>query len=76
MFNEPEHDISIAPFTADELREAKRRIKDNKACGEDDIPAEILKRCDFDEIVLKYCKTALTEGKTPGNIIPVPKKAS
>ena len=79
MFYEPEHDISTAPFTAEELREAKRRIKDNKACGEDGIPPEVLKRCDLDDIVLKYCNTALTEGKAPdqwkiSNIIPVPKK--
>ena len=79
MFTEPEHDISTEPFTAEELKQAKSRIKDNKACGEDGIPPEVLKRCDLDDIVLNFCNTALTEGLAPeqwkiSNIIPVPKK--
>ena len=79
LFTEPEHDISTEPFTAEELKLARSRIKDNKACGEDGIPPEVLKRCDLDDIVLKFCNTALTEGMAPeqwkiSNIIPVPKK--
>ena len=81
MFTEPEHDISTEPFTAEELKQAKSRIKDNKACGEDGIPPEVLKRCDLDDIVLNFCNTALTEGLAPeqwkiSNIIPVPKKGT
>ena len=79
MFSEPEHNISTAPFTTAELKNAKTRIKENKACGEDGISPEVLKRCNLDDLVLKYCNTALLEGIAPdqwkiSNIIPVPKK--
>ena len=76
---EVHQDISTAPFSVDELKEAKSRIKENKACGEDGITPEVLKRCNLDDIVLKFCNSALLEGLAPdqwkiSNIIPVPKK--
>ncbi|XP_063680135.1 uncharacterized protein LOC134815526 [Bolinopsis microptera] len=71
--------ISTEPFTLEELKAAKLRIKEGKAPGDDGIPPEVLKRCDLDEIVLSFCNKALTDGIAPdqwriSNIIPVPKK--
>ena len=71
--------ISTEPFSKDELKVAKARIKENKACGEDGIPPEVIKRCDLDDIILSFCNGALEEGQAPeqwkiSNIVPVPKK--
>ena len=51
---------------------------EGKTSGEDNIPPEVLKRCDLDDIVLGFCNDALLEGKTPSqcsilNIVPIPK---
>ena len=71
--------IESTPFTLDELKVAKTKIKEGKACGDDGIPPEVLKRCDLDEIVLEFCNEALESGLAPdqwrlSNIVPVPKK--
>ena len=72
-------DISTDPFTKEELQQAKRKIKEGKACGDDGITPEVLKRCDLDDIILQFCNRALEQGVAPDqwglcNIIPVPKK--
>ena len=77
MFKELE--ISTEPFTPKELQLAKERITEGKAYGEDGISPEVMKRCDFDEIILGFCNQALNDGVAPEqwricNIIPVPKK--
>ena len=77
MFKELE--ISTEPFTPKELKLAKGRITEGKAYGEDAISPEVMKRCDFDEIILGFCNQALNGGTAPeqwriSNIIPVPKK--
>lgn len=41
------YELDIA-FTMDELKQAIRAMKNNKACGKDDIPIEILKHVDSD----------------------------
>lgn len=79
---EPIHgplDINTDPFTLEEYRIAKTSIKEGKACGDDNIAPEVLKRCDLDQIVLDFCNQALTKGEKPdhwsiSNIIPLPKK--
>ena len=79
---EPIHgplDINTDPFTLEEYRMAKSSIKEGKACGDDQIPPEVLKRCDLDHIVLDFCNNALMKGEKPeqwsiSNIIPLPKK--
>ena len=79
---EPIHDtldISTDPFTLEEYRTAKSSIKEGKACGDDQIAPEVLKRCDLDQIVLDFCNNALMKGEKPeqwsiSNIIPLPKK--
>ena len=57
----------------------KKQIVEGKAYGDDCISPEVLKRVDIDDIVLKFCNDALSEGKIPeqwkiSNIVPVPKK--
>ena len=52
---------------------------EGKTSGEDNIPPEVLKRCDLDNIVMNFCNDALLEGKKPRsqwsilNIAPIPK---
>ena len=70
--------IEAGPFTKEEYRKAKTAIKEGKSCGEDGIPPEVLKRCDLDEEILKFCNDAILEEKKPEqwsvmNIIPIPK---
>ena len=49
-----------------------------ESCGEDGIPAEVLKRCDMDAIILSFCNNALVNGEKPSqmfllNTVPIPK---
>ena len=76
-------DIKDGPFTLDEYRKVKASLKLGKAAGPDNIPPEVFKNCDFDdcnfdEICLQFCNSALMENDKPDlwsfmNIIPVPK---
>ena len=75
----PPGPIDIGPFTRDELRTAKSRLKEARAFGDDSIPPEVLKRCDIDDIVLGFCNGALNGEGVPdqwriSNLVPVPKK--
>ena len=75
----PQLDICTEPFNIAELEVAKKQIVEGKACGEDGIPPEVVKRVDLDDIILDFCNKALLEGKVPdqwkhSNIVPVPKK--
>lgn len=72
-------DICEAPFTLDELIEAKAQITEGKAYGEDGISPEVMKRVDLDGIILDFCNKALMDGEIPEqwkhlNIVPIPKK--
>ena len=42
----------IGPFDIDEYQLAKKRLREGKAAGPDEIPPEVLKRCNIDEIIL------------------------
>jgi len=71
-------DIEPGPFTIHELSEAKKQLVEGKACGDDGIPAEVIKRANIDRIVLNFCNEALSNNKIPdqwkiSNIVPVPK---
>ena len=71
-------DIKDDPFTLDEFRKVKSSIKIGKAAGPDEIPPDVYKSCDFDEISLNFCNRALMENDQPDlwsymNIVPVPK---
>jgi hypothetical protein len=70
--------IKTGPFSREELSDAKKQLAEGKACGEDGITAEVLKRVDIDDIVLNFCNDALCDNKIPdqwriSNIVPVPK---
>jgi hypothetical protein len=65
-------------FTLEEFRKVKASLKIGKAAGPDNIPPEVFKFCDFDEICLDFCNKALLQNDKPElwsymNIIPVPK---
>ena len=71
-------DIKDDIFTIEEFRRVKSSLKLGKAAGPDEIPPEVFKYCDFDEICLDFCNRALLENDKPDlwsymNIIPVPK---
>lgn len=45
IMNAPTYDANCEPPTEDEIREAIKKLKNNKASGEDGLPAEIYKSC-------------------------------
>ncbi|CAH1250533.1 Hypp8867 [Branchiostoma lanceolatum] len=71
--------IRDGPFDQEEYEKARKSLVEGKACGEDGIPPEALKRCKgLDTIILDFCNRALIEGEKPEqwsllNIIPIPK---
>ena len=76
---ETDLNISTEPFSRAELFQAKKLIKENKACGDDGIPPEVVRRCNLDDIILDFCNNTLMHKHKPEqwsilNIVPVPKK--
>ena len=70
-------DISDSMFTLNEYQEAKKDLIDRKACGPDGITSELLKYCNVDEIMLKFCNSLLN-GEKPDqwsecDLKPLPK---
>ena len=47
-------DIKLGHFTQEELNLVLRKIKNRKAAGFDEIPPEVLKTREFDDILLPY----------------------
>ena len=71
-------DIKTGSFDQEEYDKAKKSLVEGKSSGEDNIPPEILKRCDLDDIVLGFCNDALVNREKPSqwsivNIVPIPK---
>ena len=48
-------DIKLGPFTQEELDSVHRKIKNWKAAGVDEIPPEVWKTRQFDDILLRHC---------------------
>ena len=46
-------DVKLGPFTKEELDSVLRRIKNRKAAGLDEIPSEVWKTRQFDDILLR-----------------------
>ena len=70
-------DIKLGPFTQ-ELDSVLRRIKNRKAAGLDEIPPEVWKTRQFDDILLRHCNAVYNQNTIDrwmkGCILPFPKK--
>ena len=70
-------DIKLRPFTKEELDSVLRRIKNRKAAGLDEIPPEVWKTRQFDDILLRQCNAVYSQNRierwTKGCILPFPK---
>ena len=70
-------DIKLT-FTKEELESVLRRIKNRKAAGLDEIPPEVWKTRQFDDILLRQCNAVYSQNRierwTKGCILPFPKK--
>ena len=71
-------DIKLSPFTKEKLDLVIRKIKSRKAAGLDEIPPEVCKTRQFDEILLRKCNAVYNQNRierwTKGCILPFPKK--
>ena len=70
-------DIKLGPFTQ-ELDSVLRKIKNRKAAGLDEIPPEVWKTRQFDDILLRHCNAVYNQNPIDrwmkGCILPFPKK--
>ena len=71
-------DIKLGPFTQEELDSVLRKIKNKKAAGLDEIPPEVWKTRQFDDILLRHCNAVYNQNPIDrwmkGCILPFPKK--
>ena len=71
-------DIKLGPFTQEELDSVLRKIKNRKAAGLDEIPPEVWKTRQFDDILLRHCNAVYNRNPIDkwmkGCILPFPKK--
>ena len=54
-------DIKLGPFTQEELDSVLRKIKNRKAAGLDEIPPEVWKTKQFDDILLRHCNAVYNQ---------------
>ena len=70
--------IKLGPFTQEELDSVLRKIKNKKAAGLDEIPPEVWKTRQFDDILLRHCNAVYNQNpidrRTKRCILPFPKK--
>ena len=71
-------DIKLGPFTQEELDSVLRKIKNRKAAGLNEIPPEVWKTRQFDDILLRHCDAVYNQNPIDrwmkGFILPHPKK--
>ena len=71
-------DIKLGPFTQEELDSVLRKIKNRKAAGLDEIPPEVWKTRQFDDILLRHCNAVYNQNPIDrwmkGCILPFLKK--
>ena len=71
-------DIKLGPFTQEELNSVLRKIKNRKAAGLDEIPPEVWKTRQFNDILHRHCNTVYNQNPIDrwmkGCILPFPKK--
>ena len=72
-------DIKLRPLTQEELDSVLRKIKNRKAAGLDEIPPEVWKTRQFDDILLRHCNAVYNQNPIDrwmkGCILPFPKKS-
>ena len=54
-------DIKLGPFTQEELNSVLRKIKNRKAAGLDEIPPEVWKTRQFDDILFRHCNAVYNQ---------------
>ena len=54
-------DIKLGPFTQEELDSVLRKIKNRKVAGLDEIPPEVWKTRQFDDILLRHCNAVYNQ---------------
>ena len=73
-------DIKLGPFTQEELDSVLRKIKSRKAAGLGEIPPEVWKTRQFDDILLRHCNAVYNQNPIDrwmkGCILPFPKKGN
>ena len=71
-------DIKLGPFTREELKSVLRKIKNRKAAGFDEIPPEVWKTRQFNDILLWHCNAEYNQNPIDiwmkGCILPFPKR--
>ena len=71
-------DIKLEPFSQEELDSVLRKIKNRKAAGLDEIPPEVWKTRQFDDILLRHCNAVYNQNPIDrwmkGCILPFHKK--
>ena len=71
-------DIKLGHFTQEEFDSVLKKIKNRKAAGLDEIPPEVWKTRQFDDILLRHCNAVHNKNPTDrwmkGCILPFPKK--
>ena len=71
-------DIKLGLFTQEDLDSVLRKIKNRKAAGLDEIPPEVWKTWQFDDILLRHCNAIYNQNPIDrwmkGCILPFPKK--
>ena len=71
-------EIKLGPFTQEELYSVLRKIRNRKAAGLDEIPPEVWKNRQFDDILLRHCNAVYNQNPihrwVKGCILPFPKK--
>ena len=71
-------DIKLGPFTQEELDSVLRKIINRKAAGLDEIPPEVWKTRQFDDILLRHCNAVYNQNPIDrwmkGCLLPFPKK--
>ena len=72
--------IETGDFTMEELKESIKGLKNNKAAGLDEVPAEVWKSGILDQELLEFCNRTLNGDKpkvwSHSGIVPVPKKGN
>ena len=73
-------DIKLGPFTQEELDSVLRKIKNRKAAGLEEIPPEVCKNRQFDDILLRYCNAVYNQNpidrRKKGCILPFLKRVT